>query len=85
MSGARIIKVITTDLNRAKNSFYFLRAIRVMFFTWQSGVARQISRAFFQQILQEPASVFEQCFPKPKFDCFQIADASPFPLLTDQS
>lgn len=84
MPGGRTIKVIPSDGNGTKKSFYFLGAIRVMFFPWQSAIVRQISRAFFQQILQQLASVFEQCFPKPKFDGFQIADAGPLPSLTDQ-
>ena len=49
-----------------------------------TGLVRQIKCALLQQLLQQLASVFEQCLAKPQFDCFQIANAQAFPLLTDQ-
>ena len=49
-----------------------------------AGIVGQIGRALLQQILQQLASVFKQGLPKPQFDCFQIANAQAFPLLTDQ-
>lgn len=47
-------------------------------------VAWQIGRASLQQVLQQLPTVLEERFAKAQLHRLQVANPSPFPLLTDQ-
>lgn len=72
--GALIVKVVSSQVDDAKNALHLEGAIGMTLFTGAADVVGNVQGSAIKEPLQQTAAVLEQRLAQPQLDGFEVAD-----------